>query len=129
MILVLALVMLCASCGEAQKTVKIDYGSSDIYTKEDMDSAITLILKEFENFKGCTLHSLSYAGDESDNAEHRAWMKDLGKKDYDGTIAFVMKFQSPKEGGGNWNPDKEYTWSWYLARTKGGDWEVLTWGF
>lgn len=129
MVLIVSVILLLVGCGQAKKEVEIDYGSSSIYAKEDMDAAIALIKEEFQNFKGCVLHSLSYSGDEECNAEHLAWMRDLGKKDYDESIAFMMKFQSPKEGGGNWSPDEEYKWSWHLARLKGGDWELLTWGF
>ena len=37
-------------------------------------------------------------------------------------------FDSPIFGGGGWNENFRYDWSWYLARTKGGEWELLTWG-
>jgi len=37
---------------------------------------------------------------------------------------------SPKEGGGAWEPDYEYSdWQWWLARTDGGEWQLITWGY
>ena len=42
----------------------IDYGTSSIYTKAEMDAAIELIKKEFSTWDGCELHSISYSADE-----------------------------------------------------------------
>ena len=44
-------------------------------------------------------------------------------------IMFDSSFRSPKEGGGAWEPDTEYTWSWWLARSDGGEWKLMTWGY
>ena len=38
--------------------IKMYYGTSSIYSKSDMDAAIKIIMKEFEAFEGCELHSL-----------------------------------------------------------------------
>lgn len=46
---------------ETEPEVKIDYGASSIYTKEEMDAAIELIKKEFNTWDGCELHSISYS--------------------------------------------------------------------
>lgn len=38
-------------------------------------------------------------------------------------------FPSPAEGGGAWEPDQKYAgWQWRLARTEGGNRELLTRG-
>ena len=34
-----------------------------------------------------------------------------------------------KNGGGAWNANEEYTWSWWLARSEGGTWKLMTWGY
>ena len=47
--------------------VTIDYGTSTIYTKEDMDEAIRLIRQEFDTWKGCELHSIRYTTDDNCN--------------------------------------------------------------
>jgi D-alanyl-D-alanine carboxypeptidase len=45
-------------------------------------------------------------------------------------ISFYTDFHSPVEGGGAWEPDTEYNDDeWWLARTEGGAWELLTWGY
>ena len=115
--------------------VKMDYGASYIYSKADMDAAIKIIMKEFEAFEGCELHSLSYASDEECNtAENIAWMNRLKSKDdsevFTQCIAFDSSFHSPKTDSGAWNPDEEYTdWSWWLARSDGGEWKLMTYGY
>ena len=51
-------------------------------------------------------------------------------KEYDECIVFTSSFHSPVEGGGAWEPDYDYeNWEWYLGRTEGGSWDLLTWGY
>lgn len=115
--------------------VKMDYGTSSIYSKADMDAAIKIIMKKFEAFEGCELHSLSYASDEECNtAENIAWMNRCKAKDdpevFTQCIAFDSNFHSPKTDSGAWNPDEEYTdWYWWLARSNGGEWKLITYGY
>ena len=115
--------------------VKMDYGTSSIYSKADMDAAIKIIMKEFEAFEGCELHSLSYTSDEESNtAENIAWMNQCKAKDdpevFTQCIAFDSSFHSPKTDSGAWNPDEEYTdWYWWLARSDGGEWKLMTYGY
>ena len=61
----LMLLMLLGMCSCASGDVTIDYGESALYSKSDMDAAIKAIRKTFDTFDGCTLYSLSYAGDEA----------------------------------------------------------------
>ena len=45
-------------------------------------------------------------------------------------IMFKSNFHSPKNDGGAWNADEEYTdWQWGLARTEESRWDLLTWGY
>ena len=41
----------------------IDYGSSEIYSREDMDEAIAQIKDQFYSWKGCKLYSIYYTDD------------------------------------------------------------------
>ena len=67
--LCIVLVLLFAGCGKNGDTskVEIDYGTSSVYSKEEIDSAIEIIKKQFASFEGCELHSLSYMPDEECN--------------------------------------------------------------
>lgn len=111
--------------------VEIDYGTSDTYTKEDMDAAIALIREEFDNWEGCELHSIRYGTDECITEDNLNWMNDLEEdKNYTQCIEFISDFHSPADPYGAWEPDMEYRdWQWWLARTGDGSWELITWGY
>lgn len=124
-----------AGCGKSKTEVTIDYGDSKLYTTQDMDAAISLIEATFDTWDGCELHSISYLSDEECNADNIAWMNDLRasndvQETFTECIAFTSEFHSPKEGAGAWNADTEYTgWEWWLARSDGGEWKLMTWGY
>ena len=107
----------------------IDYGSSEIYSKEDMDEAITLIKDQFYSWEGCKLYSIYYTDDGfcQREVDYVNTLADDGVV-YTECIVFRTRFRSPIFGGGAWNANFEYDWSWYLARTDGGEWDLLTWG-
>ena len=137
--LVLSLLLLLAltACGgEKESAPEIDYGSSDLYTKEDMDAAITAIRAEFDTWDGCELHALRYAGDESASQDNLDWMNGLRKEGEEFTqcIGFLSDFHSPKDeaasSGMGFEADQEYqNWQWWLARSQNGDWQLITWGY
>lgn len=136
-LVVICIVMILSLVGcsnEETKNVEIDYGSSELYTKKDMDKAVELIKGEFRTWEGCELHSLSYSSDEYNNEKNIAWMNELGKRNSDNEVftecmMFESSFHSPKEGGGAWEADTEYTWSWWFARGESGKWKLMTWGY
>ena len=82
MVLCLLFVISLAGCGKGNtKNLVIDYGTSSIYTKDDMDEAIDVIKKQFSSFEGCELHSLSYTSDDAcNNEDNIAWMNELEYK-------------------------------------------------
>ncbi len=129
--MVFIMVFVFTACTNKTVTVDVDYGDSSLYTKEDMDAAIEIIQEEFAQMEGAELHSLSYSSDECNSQKNIDWMNDLtdGAVQYTQCIEFASKFQSPAEGGGSWIPDSEYNWHWWLARTDGGDWDLLTFGY
>lgn len=107
----------------------IDYGSSDIYSRNDMNDAIALIEEEFYSWEGCKLYSIYYTDDSLCQRE-LDYVNELADDNviYNECIVFRTRFRSPVVNAGAWNPNSEYDWSWYLARTSGGEWELLTWG-
>ena len=115
----------------AKAAVKIELGSSPLYTQADLERAVSKIMEEFAGFDGCVLHSIRYAGDESSTAENLKWMNELNPDGHYTQVAqFLMDFHSPMEQVGAWNADQEYTdYQWWLARSADGGWEVLTWGY
>ena len=96
--LCIVLVLLFAGCGKNGDTskVEIDYGASSVYSKEEIDSAIEIIKKQFASFEGCELHSLSYMPDEEcNNADNIEWMNENCFQMQ--CIAFESSFRSPKK--------------------------------
>ena len=135
-VLCLVLAVTLVGCGKQDTSkVKIDYGTSSIYTEEDMSAAIDKILNEFSKMEGCELHSLSYSSDDvCSDADNISWMNDLekandAKETFSQCIMFNSSFRSPIKGSGAWEPNEEYTWSWWLARSEGGEWKLMTWGY
>ena len=145
LLFILALALALAACGNGAMTEDeaapesgpvIDYGESELYSQEDMAAAVALIQNEFAGWEGCELHSVTYAGDECVTDDNIEWMNKLKDgQSVDGpeftqVIEFLSDFHSPVEGGGAWNADDEYTnWQWWLARSEGGDWQLLSWGY
>ena len=95
--LCIVLVLLFAGCGKNGDTskVEIDYGASSVYSKEEIDSAIEIIKKQFASFEGCELHSLSYMPDEEcNNADNIEWMNDLRTEDNKEAFTQCIAFKS-----------------------------------
>lgn len=113
----------------------IDYGTSEIYTQEDMDAAIQKINDEFAGWKGCEMHNIRYASDDCNSEENIKWVNELREgENYTQCIQFLTDFHSPtkeedyKETA--WEPDQEYKdYQWTLARVDGGEWVLVTWGY
>ncbi len=117
------------------RDIEISYGTSSIYSRQDMDEAIEVIISEFSTWEGCELHSISYSSDEFCNASNIEWLDKLEEADDAGEhftqcIMFTSSFHTPKYNAGAWNPDEEYTdWQWWLARSEGGQWKFMTGGY
>jgi D-alanyl-D-alanine carboxypeptidase len=122
------------------KGCEVDYGNSTLYADSDMDSALDRILDEFKTWKGCTLTSLRFAGDDACGAEQVAYVNELREAQlpdepaFDQAIVFETDFHSPsaeEAEGTAWEPDTDYTdYSWTLGRTGAdGAWHLMTWGY
>lgn len=143
MLALLGLAILCLGGCSSSKTedasskVEINYKKSDIYSQEDMETAVALIQKEFSAWEGCELHKIEYAGDECNSKSNIKWMNDLAsgkkvKEKLTQCIEFTSEFHTPKDekNAGAWDVDEEYTdWQWWLARSENGKWHLMTWGY
>lgn len=135
-LLLAACVLALVGCGgAADGGASIDYGDSALYSKADLDAAIAAIEAEFQTWEGCELHSLRYGSDEMCSAENLDWMNALEAANdnaevFSQCLMFYSDFHSPKSGGGAWEADAEYRdWQWWLARSEGGAWKLMTWGY
>lgn len=125
------------SAAKAGKTSKvtdgvfIDYGTSQLFTKDDFDKAIQLLNAEFSGWEGCEMHNIRFTGDTCSNEENLNWVNSLKEgRNYTQCMILDSDFHSPLEERGAWEADKEYeNWNWVFARADGGDWELLNWGY
>lgn len=108
---------------------KVNYWGSDIYTIEDKQLAIDVIMDQFNKFEGCVLYEINYTSDYY-CLKNLDYVNDLADEGtiFTECIVFETQFRSPIFGGGAWNANRIYEWNWYLGRTDGGDWQLLTWG-
>ena len=111
--------------------VEIDYGKSELYTQEDLEEAVVQIKCDFASWKGCELHSLTYAGDEASTQENLDWLNSLNEgADYTQAVEFLGSFHTPADDAGAWEPDKEYEdYQWWLARSEDSGWEIVSTGY
>jgi len=137
--LILAIVMLftftMAGCGSV-RGVEIDYGTSQIYTVDNMKDAISSIFSSFSLFYEGKLVSLTYAGDEFCKGE---FAKEYFEQDHYHShisgdvyhIKEIMVFYSDiKENkydnnGNVYYKDKKVTW--ILGRKDNYKWETIDW--
>ena len=113
------------------KPVSIKYGISKMYTKEDMDAAIEVIIDDFYLYRGRRLFSLSYSGDER-SIKELDYCNSFEK--YDEKFAECIVFDSfsifYKLPGGEGSYENTINfWSWILARTENGPWQLISCGY
>ena len=110
--------------------VKIDYGTSAIYSQDELKDAVIQVKCKFAAWDGCELKSITYAGDSEVNDEN---LKKLNKENpdgkYDKIAKFLMDFKTPKDNKNeDLQADKNYKdYEWWLAKTKEG-WEIISYG-
>lgn len=106
----------------------IDLGESSLFTQEELQAAVDVILNEFSTWEGTEMHLITYAGDEQSTAELEYVRKNY-EEGYDEVAVFLSSFRSPKEAYGAWQADKEYTYSWCTARINKGEWKLINFGW
>ena len=113
-------------------SVSIDYGTSKLYTEDELKDAVIQIKCKFAFWGDVDLKSIRYAGDEKATDEMLAKMNEInpdGK--YTQVAEFLMDFHTPKETEElTLTADKDYTdYQWWLCRTADGGWEIVTFGY
>lgn len=125
------ILLVFAACGKGIDKARIDYGHSDIYTKEDMDEAIDLIKGNASHMTGLKrLINVRYSSDDCSSEKNVVWMNELVD---DASFTQCIMFKTDFTTGSSTtslNPNDRYTdWQWWLARTDGGEWHVVTSGY
>ena len=109
-----------------ERVIKL-FNDSNMYSQNEIDDAIKVIVDEFQGWKGCTLTSIYYGGDELSKA-HQEW---ADRNDADEVIVLLSSFDVDESGGdGSLNPNSTYDdWMWILVRKNGGQWMHIDHGY
>ena len=122
------LVFSLSACGGNVRGVKTHHVDSEMYSQDDINSAIDTIKKEFKSdWKGCTLTEIYYAGDDC-SKDHQYW---ADRNNADEVIVLLSSFDVDSSGAdGSLNPNSTYdNWNWILVRTNGGQWQHVDHGY
>lgn len=126
--LVLLLALLLCGCGGGGivKDTALIIGPSALYGGGEVKAAMNVVMDAFKNMDGCTLRELSY--DEELNLKQRdEWAEQYHA---DEAIVIGSVFDVPMAGGPvTLDPGSTHTWKWVLTRSRGGSWELQTWGY
>ena len=120
----------CTPITGVVKNAKVEKINSEIYSEEDINEAIDVIEKYFvDNFDGCRLEKIAYAGDET--TKHESQYQSKHSENHKEFIVLISDFYVyPKGGDGCLNTDYIYkNWNWILERTPNGNWEHKDHGY
>ncbi len=109
----------------------IDYGTSELFTREELEEAAVQVKCKFATFEGCTLQALRYAGDACNTPEALASMnRGNDGEPYTQVVEFLSDSDGPETGSEVWEPgEKIKDYEWWLARTENGGWQLVNWGY
>ena len=104
-------------------------GTSEIYSDEDLQAAVDKIVNYF-NVK-VEMQEIFYQWDE-ESANQLSYCKELNPE-VDECVFFKTNFYIPEQDAvmaGAFEPNTTLTdYEWYIGRTAGGEWNVLTAGY
>jgi hypothetical protein len=124
-LLLFACLMSFSSCGSG--SVKIVDHSSEIYSDEDITSAMKVVMQAFESYELWYLLELSYIGD--DRMEN--YQDYTEREEADEVIVLLSDFyvsifsDSPAMNTGS----KYEGFNWILVRNEGTDWRIVDRGY
>ena len=108
-----------------------NYGTSELYTRSDMNAAVRVLMHNFHNWedRGCRMIEVKYAGDAESEKNLDYCNSITPGAPYDACIVFVTAFRTPAHTAAL-NPNDFYTgYTWCLARTGIGAWKVVACGY
>lgn len=125
--MVLSLLMIFViGCG-AVSDAEIELGDSKYYDEDELRDAAKAIRKHFRAmYNGCTLLRIQYEGDEI-SEENLTYCSELEPdKTFVDCVVFTSVFETSEKCDTTLEPDQTYEeWHWYLAREKGGKWQLV----
>ena len=115
--------------------VRIETVDSALYTQQDIDDAIAVILEDFKSFTDCTLTRIAYAGDEITQKltechlgeSREAYIESWG--DFDELIILYSDFTVDSTRHNSLMKGPYTDWNWILVRQDGGPWRHVDHGY
>ena len=111
----------------SESDISIDYGSSEIYSQDELKDAVIQIKCKFASLAGCELKSIRYAGDEAVTNENLKRMNEINPNvKYTQVVEFLMDFHSSENIiDTSFEASRDYKdYQWWLARTDDSGWEI-----
>ena len=107
---------------------------SDFASQTDSDVSVAqeIVMEEFSRFgEGFVLESLTYNPERSHDPQELAYVNSLERGSFDKLVFFDSLFHTPASFDEltAWEPDLDYTYTWYVARDQNGDWQLVTYGY
>lgn len=138
LLLCIAAVLLLCGCGDVSG-VHITDVPSELYTQEDINAAIRVIMRDFfQDWDNCSLREIRYAGDEillepyEDGSNELQYWTGL----YNADEAIILMSDFYVSPAAEYDPentlaaDTLYTdWNWILVRDHGGAWRHMDHGY
>ena len=124
--LIFVLLFSLTSCGTLN-FVDIEEFSSDVYTANDITSAMEVVLESFHGRSDTVLLRISYIGD-NELADYQDW---ADRNNADDVIVFLTDYyisffsDNPVMNTGH----KYENYNYILVRTRGCEWEIVDHGY
>lgn len=122
--------LLLPSGGNVQSAKHIAH-ATNLYTKEDIETAFDAIESEFASgFKGCMLKELRY--DNETESQYLDKTPEHKQEDAGDRIVVLSEFTTDwRAADEGFSPNERYEgWQWILTRpSQGAPWKVVDWGY
>lgn len=129
-IILLCLSLLLNGCVPKGKidNAEIEYGESEMFTRHELETAVDTVLKKFKDFPDCTLYTLQYS-EEMTQQYQQSYGEENEYKDYE-IVVYVSHFTTgPKSDREGFTPDSDWDFHWILGRKNNkNEWEILNYG-
>lgn len=111
--------------------VKINLGSSEAYSQEELQAAVDVILAEVSNWYSVKkVYMLSYCCDES-TPDNENYCRGFISTEYVHCVVFDSSFKTSGSAlSEGFNPDSVYDgWHWIVVKDENNEWKLLDWGY
>lgn len=110
------------------KNAETVIGNSEIYSKEEINNAIDIVLVKFKKFPA-TLNKIYY-DEEKSQKESNEWAKQYNANEAIILYSDFKTYSGEQAINNGFNSNAEYSdWAWVLVRSNRDEWQLMTWGY